>query len=278
MKIAITEANYFSPEISRQFMSASQVKGFMNCEAMALAELREEYQRGETTPLLVGGYVDAYFSNTLGQYVAEHPQIYTRTGTLRADFSQAQEIIARIEADPLMLAMLKGIAQPIYTGNIQGVPFRGKLDSLIDAAQCKRIMADFPNMTDTLLMVDGAIVDLKIMRDMRPIWVQGRGRLSFIEAWRYDLQLAVYQELVGGKLPCFIACATKEKECDLALIHIPQYMLDTALEIAMPQLARFQEIKAGAVQPIRCEQCDYCRRSRVITGPIDADELMGEAE
>lgn len=277
MTTVLTEGNYFSPEVAGKYMSASQVKSFMACEAMTMAEMLGWYQREETTPLLVGGYVDAYFSNTLGQYVAEHPQIYTRTGTLRAEFSQAQDIIARIESDPLMLAMLKGQAQPIFTGEIEGVAFRGKLDSLLNAQQVEQIMADFPDMRDTLLMADGAIVDLKIMRDMKPAWIPGRGRISFIEAWRYDLQLAIYQQLVGGKLPCFIACATKEKECDLALIHIPQYMLDAAIESMTEGMPRFRAVKAGEIKPLRCEQCNYCRRSRIISGCIDADEL-GEVE
>ena len=271
----LTESNYFGPEAGHKYMSTSQLKRFLQCEALAYAELNGMYERETTTALLVGGYVDAYFSNTVGQYVAEHPQIYTQKGAMRAEFSQAQEIIERIELDELMSAMINGEQQRIVTGEIQGVPFRGKLDSLLDEKTCKRIMAVWPGMTDTLLMANGAIVDLKVMRDLNPIWVEGKGRVSFIEAWKYDLQCAIYQHLIGGKLPCFIACATKEKVPDLALIHIPQYMLDAALETNTADLKRFQAIKDGQIEPIRCEQCDWCRKTRVITGPVDADELGG---
>ena len=59
-------------------MSTSQLR-FLQCEALAYAELNGLYERETTTALLVGGYVDAYFSNTLGQYVAEHPaNIHTK--------------------------------------------------------------------------------------------------------------------------------------------------------------------------------------------------------
>lgn len=274
--IAISECNYFNPEVAKSYMSASQVKGFLNCEAAMMAELTGCYQREETSALLIGSYIDAHFSGTFDQFISTHPQINTNKGTLRAEFSQAQDIITRIESDPLMLMMLKGQQQVIVTGEIEGVPFRGKIDSLLDGDQCLEIIHQFPQMADHMLMADGAIVDLKIMRNMQPIWSKGRGRLSFIEAWRYDLQLALYQELVGGKLPCFIACATKEKETDMALIHIPQYMLTAALESVLSLIPRFQAIKAGEIEPARCEQCAYCRQSRVITGAVEADELDGD--
>ena len=131
----LTESNYFGPEAGHKYMSTSQLKRFLQCEALAYAELNGMYERETTTALLVGGYVDAYFSNSLGQYVAEHPQIYTQKGTMRAEFGQAQEIIDRIECDPLMLAMLRGRQQTIVTGEIQGIPFRGKLDSLLSEEQ-----------------------------------------------------------------------------------------------------------------------------------------------
>jgi hypothetical protein len=52
-------------------------------------------------------------------------------------------------------------------------------------------------------------------------------------------------------------------------------MLDAALETNTADLKRFQAIKDGQIEPIRCEQCDWCRKTRVITGPVDADELGG---
>ena len=38
----ITEENYFSPEINMAYMSTSQFKAFMDCEARALAEAKGE--------------------------------------------------------------------------------------------------------------------------------------------------------------------------------------------------------------------------------------------
>ena len=256
-------------------MSASQLKRFMECEALALAEMRGEFVREETTALLVGGYVDAYFSRTLADYVAEHPQVYTNKGTLRAEFNQAQEIIGLIEGDPLLMHMLDGEAQKIVTGDIYGVPFRGKLDCLLSAEQCRAIAEDYPEMVDDLLMADGAIVDMKIMRDLEPVWVPGAGRMSFVQAWRYDLQLAIYQRLVGGRLPCYLVVATKEKPPDKALIHVPQYMLDAALEGARDTILRIDHIKRHPDEAEACGKCAWCKVNKLISGAVDADELEG---
>ena len=271
----LTEATYFSPEASSAYMSASQVKSFLDCEARALAELTGAYQREETTALLVGSYVDAHFSGSLADFMEQHPEIYTKGGQLRADYQQAEDIIAYLEADPLLMRMLDGEHQRIVTGEIYGVPFKGKIDSLLTSEQCRAIADDYPGMADDLMMADGAIVDLKVMRDMEPVYREGRGRLSFVEAWRYDLQMAIYQRLVGGKLPCYLVVATKEKVPDKALIHIPQYMLDAALDAVTDLIPQFQAMKQHPETASRCEKCAWCRQTKVITGAVDADELEG---
>ena len=45
-------------------------------EAAALAELKGEYHPPSSTALLVGGYIDAWFSGELPLYQAQHPEIF----------------------------------------------------------------------------------------------------------------------------------------------------------------------------------------------------------
>lgn len=275
MTAFVTAENYFSQSTSQFYMSASQVKRFMECEARAMAEIRGEYVPETTTALLVGSFVDAHFSGTLDLFKAQNPDIYTRTGELRADYRKALDIIAYLEADPLLMAMLSGEQQRIVTGEIMGVPFRGKIDSLLNAQQVHAIAESYPDMAESLLMADGAIVDLKVMRDMDAVYVPGAGRLSFVQAWRYDLQLAIYQKLLGGNLPCFIVCVTKEATPDKALIQVPQYMLDAALNHASDTIRAAAQIKLGQQEAISCGKCVYCRQHKRITSAIDADDLEG---
>ena len=271
----LCETNYHSVDANRAWMSASQLKQFLDCPARTVAEIRGEYKREETSALLVGSYVDAYFSGLLPRFAVEHPEIYTRTGTLRAEYAQADEIISYLDSDDLLRRMLGGETQRIVTGEISGVPFRGKLDSLLSSDQCEVIVQDYPEMADTLLMAPGAIVDLKVMRDLSAVWKPGAGRVSFITGWRYDTQLAVYQELVGKKLPCYIVAVTKEKQPDKELIYLPQYILDSALDAVRDLIPQFARMKSGEIEAPRCGSCAWCRQTKRITGCVDADELEG---
>ena len=260
----VTAENYYSREANREYMSASQFKAFLDCEARAMAELAGEWQPEPTQAMLVGGYVDAYFSNESGLFRAEHPEIFKRDSTLKAEYLHAEDIIARIERDPLAMMMLDGKRQTILINEIHGVPFRGKLDVLLSAAQCAKIAEAFPDMGD-LLFADGAIVDLKIMRDFEPIYRPEQGRMSFIEYWRYDLQMAVYRHLLGRYVPCYILAATKEKVPDIGLFLVPDHMLDTAYYYYMDSLTRIMSVKSGETEPERCEACDYCKQTKTLT-------------
>lgn len=251
----INEANYHSPDMSTQFVGATQYKQFLSCPAAALAACRGEYRREETTALLVGSYVDAHFAGTLMQFRAQHPEILnSRTGELKADFKQAEEVIARIERDKTMMEYLTGDRQQILTGFIAGVPFKIKPDFLHR----------------------DRIVDLKIMKDFDSVWIDGEGRRHWIEAWGYDIQGAIYQEIIsqtyGERLPFFIAAATKEKVPDICLLEIPQSRLDEMLAEVEHYAPIFSEMKLGLRPADRCERCDWCKQSRVLLGPVDYRE------
>lgn len=265
----LTNENYHSLEANRLYFSASQIKRFLECEAVAMAELDGTYAREKGTALLVGGYVDAHFSHELDLFCAQNPEIYTNKGTLRAEYSNANDIIARIERDPLAVRMLDGDVQRIETGLIgSGYPFRVKLDCWLSAEKAQAIARDYPEMDD-LLFAAGAIVDLKIMKDFAPLYRDGQGRLTFIEYWRYDLQLAIYQEIMrqrtGERVPCYILGATKEKTTDIGLYQVPQELMDMSMEMMLEQMPRIVALKLHTQSPERCEACDYCKQTKVLT-------------
>lgn len=249
----LTAENYFSFENQLNFTGASQFKDFMFCEAGAMAKIRGEYAEEMSVSLLVGSYVDAYFDGTLGLFKAKHPELFTKQGELKADFRRAEIIIQRIERDPLFLWALDGDKQKIVTGKIAGVPFKGKIDVLHPAE---------------------AIVDLKIMRDFAPVWVEGKGKINFVDAWGYDIQGAIYRELEGNHLPFIIAAATKESpEPDIAVMSVSHEVLDLALGTVRELAPRYQSIKRGDVTPHRCEHCDYCKSTKQLIGVVDYREV-----
>ena len=252
----LTKKNYFGKRANMEYMSVSQFKSFSKCQHTALAELKGKYKRETTTALLVGSYVDSYFEGELEKFTQEHPEILKKDGTLKAEYVKAEEIIDRIRQDKLFLEYISGKYQVIMTGSINGVDVKIKIDSLHD----------------------DKIVDLKIVKDFESVYDSERDSLPWWEYWGYDLQGAVYQEIVrqntGLKLPFYLAAATKEKTTDIDIWHIPQGHLDFALEKFKENVFLYDAIKKGVIEPERCEKCDFCKETKVLTEPREADEVF----
>jgi hypothetical protein len=252
----LTNDNYFSNEMQMKYFGVSQYKSFEACQASALAEVTGRYTREQTSALLVGSYVDAYFEGAIDDFKSKHPELFTKKGDLKAEYKNAENIIKRAERDKLFMHFMSGEKQVIMTGVIEGVPIKIKIDSYHS---------------------DKMIVDLKVMKDFAPIYMPEKGRLNWVEAWEYDLQGAVYQEIVrqntGKQLPFYIAGITKEKEPDLAIIEVPQSYLDVCLEDFKHNIMHFDAIKKGIIEPERCEHCNYCKATKVLKSVIDLEEL-----
>ena len=247
----LNKANYFSPEATRSFWSVSQFKAFNKCEAAGFAEATGQYQRETTDALLIGSYVDAYFSDELEKFQEEHVgEMFTKKGELYAKFKDADRMINAIECQPLMEQMLRGDKQVVMAADLNCIPWKIKMD-----------------------VYDGhRIVDLKTVKDFGDLWDETVGsRRSWIEYWGYDIQGAVYQKVVeavtGKKLPFYIAAVTKERVPDVAVIEIPQHILDAAYGLVQAKIERFDLIKSGDVEPRRCEICDYCKQTKMLTEP-----------
>ena len=241
----LSAVNYFSKENELKYFGSSQFKSFMKCEAATLARINGEYAEETSTALLVGSFVDAYFEGTLPAFSEQHPEIFTKGGTLKSEYQHAEYIIERVSRDDLFMQYMDGDKQVIRTGELFGVPWKIKIDSYHPGR---------------------AIVDLKVMKDFAPVWVEGQGKIPFVEAWGYDIQAAIYQAIEGNNLPFFIAGVTKEKpEPDIAILNIPQSSLDISLEIIKAHIGRFDEVKRGQAEPVRCERCNYCKSTKKLT-------------
>ena len=227
----LTESNYYSAESNKVYWSVSQYKDFVKCEAMAMAKLSGEYEDPMTKAMLVGSWVDSYFDGSLPEFKKKYKIVSERTGELYAEYKKANEIIARIKSDPLFMKFMSGEKQKILTFEMFGMQWKIKMDSFLP---------------------DICITDLKTMAHFRNM-----------PQFRYDLQGAVYQAGVEanglGRLPFYLAAATKEKVIDLDIFQIPQDVLDMALREIESNLPRFIEVKSGFEPPKYCGKCNYCK-------------------
>ena len=251
----LNRTNYFSTEANKAYMSVSQFKSFRECEAAALAEVNGTYQRPTTKALMMGSYVDAYFSGEEEAFKKEHPEIFKKDGSLKADYVQADKCIARGLVEPMFVDFMSGEPQVVMTGELFGVNWKVKIDSLHD----------------------NKIVDLKLMRNMDQVYKDGEWK-PFVDAWGYDLQGYVYQQIVksvtGKQLPFYLAVITKEDVPDIDIIHIPQWKLNSAGELIKYYVGRFDAIKRGEIEPERCGKCDYCKMTKELKIPTEYEDLF----
>lgn len=269
----LTEQNYFSPEADWEYCSNSQYKSFFGtrgqkgCEARTMAKLRGEWKdESPSKALLIGSYVDEYFSGTLEQFKKKHPEIFLQkeykgkpAGSLKSDFEHANKMIARVERDEFMMKTLSGGMQQIFTFEFAGLKWKIKIDSY---------------------HVKRAIIDLKTMESIKKeYYVPLEGKLNAVEFWGYNIQGAIYQKGVeintGDKLPFLIAAVSKEPEPDIDVLGFYQDDLDQQIALIEANAPRIIELKAGKGQPPkRCEICDYCKNTKILTGPIHYKDII----
>ena len=258
----LNENTYFSEEASREFMSVSQFKNFQKCEAAAMAELKDEYIPERGRALLLGSYVDEMLTGTKesqDKFIEENQaELFKKNGEPYADVAQADEAVNRVKAQPLMMHYLSGEHQTIMTGEIEGVPFKIKMDSYRPG--------EF-------------IADLKYVRSLRsPNLFE-----NIIDYWKYTTQMAVYQEIVyqntGERLPCYIVAVTKETPARVTVCEIDQFTMDNELDEVKKLAPRYQKMKMGEIEPERCEEygCDYCAQTKVLTEPVPYETIAMSA-
>jgi hypothetical protein len=143
---------------------------------------------------------------------------------------------------------MSGDKQTIMTGEIEGLPFKIKMDSYIPSV-C---------ITDLKTTQDASM-------DFRYYIPDSGQRLPFFLAYGYDIQLAIYREIVrqntGENLRCYIAAIDKRSHPLPLTLEMEPPLLDKALEEVKRNCERVIRLKNGDIEPIRCDSgsCDYCR-------------------
>ena len=243
----LTKRNYYSKKADKEYMSYSQFKDFDECPAKAMAILNGEYEREETESMLVGSYVDAWLDGELKKFKEKHPEIFnSRTGELKSNFKLAEELCEVIKKDEYLYKQLKGKRQVIITGNIAGVPFKGKIDSLTAEN----------------------IVDGKVLKDCEDTWHNGEKK-PFYKANGYDIQGAIYKtiykQMTGQDLPFRLGVVTKEKAPDKRIFEFSAETIEKALQEIIAKAPVYDAIKKGKEKVWACGVCDYCRAQRKLS-------------
>lgn len=272
--ISLSDDNYYTVEADKEYLSNSQIKRFQKCEYEAMKYLNGEMADTPTQAMLVGQYVDEALTGTkesFDKWCESHPEIFSSRGAtkglLKSDFQKAQQMVDIAKADEGFIKWLKGKHQVIMTGSLFGVPIKIKMDSY------------FPGK---------AIVDLKTTESLsKSFWnADLKQHESFIEHFNYVQQMAIYQEIVyqntGEKLPCILACISKETVPDHDLFFIDNEVMHECIygnefvEGLANTITRIQALKDGEAEPIKCGHCESCLKDKKVDKPKHYLEILGD--
>ena len=145
----ITSENYYTLEADNYYCSASQYLSFVGrplipgCEAKEVARLNGLYVPETTKAMLIGSILDTLWElddmsieEKVGIIADKFPECVSSRGAtkgeLKNEYKQAIQLYQRTLKDPLFCQFMSGDKQTIMVGEINGLPFKIKMDSFID--------------------------------------------------------------------------------------------------------------------------------------------------
>lgn len=258
--LPLTSQNYHSNEANQVYMSNSQYKDFMTCEAMAMAKIFEGWKEPESDALLIGSYVHAAIEGTLDEFKDAHPELFTKKGELYAKYEQANVMIATLKNDPFIDFVLQGEHEVTIVEEFAGTLWKAKLD---------------------VLKSNERIADIKTVKTLHEKhWDTKYGWVSFVEKFGYLRQMALYAELErihAGRdswLETLIVAVSKEDVPDKAVIGVDPERLQMELDEVKQNMPRILAVKNRIEKPHRCETCRYCRETKKVQRVIHYMDLL----
>lgn len=272
----LTQENYYE---DTEYLTNSRMKRYQQCQAKALAvDSGNWVDDRDETPLLLGNYVHSYFESPKAheQFLAENgDKLLAKTGKnkgrLKSDFVIAEEMIYCLKKDDGFSYLYHGYQsddvrkEMIVFGEIEGVPVKGKLDSV--------------NLSR------GYFVDLKTMKSIyAEEWnAELRKRVpaavNNILNFGYHAQLGLYRELLeqmtGQKFRPLIVAVSKEDVPDKNILKIDEEWLQEGLEKLKSDIVEVWAVIQGKQEPKKCGRCDYCRSKKKLDAVISLNDLIG---
>lgn len=239
-------------------ISFSTLKSFIDCEAETLAYKTGLWDRSKTFPEVAtlamnnGTLVHTFFEGEepYTKLLKDNQDTYISNGFFKDEYMQGLNMIERLNRSDLFKLVYQGEKEPEIKGEINGIGFHGFIDCLNDK---KKVFCDIKTVNGSLT---------------RKTWNdKTRKKEHWVINRKYHYQMAIYQELLKqngkeGYIPV-ICAVSKEEYNDSEILYIPQNILDEALEEVKEHVERFKEVFINGDEPKRCENCNYCKATKV---------------
>jgi hypothetical protein len=253
-RLQLTGENYFSNQANQEYLSVSQYKDFLSCEARTVARMKGEYvQKSSNDALLFGSLFHKWNEGKVefNQFLLDHPELYSTRGTtkgqLKSTFSKVFDLIHKASNDTYIQKALEGTKEQIFTAEMFGIWWKICIDSYNPDSHY--------------------FADLKSMAEIysRFYSVSKSKYVDFIEYYKYDLQMVVYSEIEkiatnrDENLNPLLVVVTKESPPDAAIFKGFLDYKDDLLSDIKQNIPRIIDLKNDLVKPKQCGKCDYCR-------------------
>ena len=253
----INKENYYEKETNKKYMSVSLYKEINACEYKSHAKLYKNYKEEEKDCFIEGNYIHSWVEGKLEEFKLKN-NLYKKDGTLLKKYEDIEKTILFLEKDKYFMAALNGENEKIFTGKLFGIDWKIRVDVINEKY--------------------GFITDLKYVKSIKDkIWNdEEKEKQNFIKYYKYDIQAAIYQEIVKQNLgyifDFYIAAVSKEKNIDKEIIEFDQESLEKSLLYVEYNIERVikvwkNEIKEEELK--KCGECDYCRSNKKIINPIN---------
>ena len=249
----LTNENYFSKEADLEFMSVSQWKNFLKCEAKAFHDLQFDCHE-EKEAFLEGQLFEALVAGDSKLFMAKHPELISSRGStagqLKSNFAKVVKSAEKFNSQEFFRKIIdKCEKQVVLTGEINGIKVKCCLDL-------------FDKETNS-------IYDIKCMKDFKEQWSsEEHAYTPWYYTYGYVLQLAVYREIVrqnfGEPKQIGLLAATKEDTPDIQAVSFSSELLDLELEEFKMYVTRYDKIKKGLLNPDKCGCCEHCKSTKSI--------------
>lgn len=274
--IELTQENYYE---DKSYLSNSRFKQYQKCQAMAFAIDKGSWvEDKDDKALLLGNYVHSYFESPEAHQnflAKEGKKMIAKSGTnkggLKSDFIVGDKMIDSLKNDEGFANLYHGFPdddvqkEMIVFGEIEGVPVKGKLDSV--------------NLTR------GYFVDLKTMKSIynkewsEELRMKVRAAANNIIGFGYHGQLALYRELLrqmtGQEFRPYIVAVSKENMPDKDILKIDDEWLEEGLSRLTSDIVEVWAVIQGKQKPIECGHCDYCRSQKKLGTVVTLNDLIG---
>lgn len=261
-------------------MDVSSFKLFFKCEAAALAEYKGDYKpkfKGTgPDPLIFGNFIHSYFQSKKAHeaYLVSKKDVKKEVFKygnpekgLKKDYAEgglADTMIKTLENEPLFMDLYgPGDKEVIVTGRLGDYSWKGKVDSLN--------------------LERGYFCDLKTVDDFhKKHWSADYHQpVNFAVDRGYFYQIALYQELIyqtfGKWCVPFICAVSKQDPPDKDVFKFSsdeaKELLENSMDIIEDRQEHIFSVIAGEVPPFRCEQCEWCRKTKRLTGATDIMDI-----